>query len=180
MRTYDVMQRRSLARVALCSFLAVFSASRMLVLLIMMRTIPDLFVHVCGTHLHHLNYGIFLLSGLAGYLLLCQPSGRRLRNAAVIYGAAMALTYDEFGMWLHLGGSYWQRASWDAVGVIAAFFALLAFAPSPTRSSSCSRASDVSMTAAVTCVVAILWWSLPQRVQRLDQNLSLIESQAPP
>jgi hypothetical protein len=27
----------------------------------------------------------------------------------------MALTFDEFGMWLHLGGSYWQRASFDAV-----------------------------------------------------------------
>jgi hypothetical protein len=33
-------------------------------------------------------------------------------------------------MWLHLGGSYWQRASVDAVIVIAAFLALLGLAPS--------------------------------------------------
>ena len=32
-------------------------------------------------------------------------------------------------MWLHLGGSYWQRASFDAVIVLAALLALGAFAP---------------------------------------------------
>jgi len=47
----------------------------------------------------------------------------------VLYGASMALTFDEFGMWLHLGGSYWQRASFDAVIVILAVFGLLAFLP---------------------------------------------------
>ena len=40
----------------------------------------------------------------------------------------MGLTFDEFGMWLHLGGSYWQRASVDAVIVVAALFGLVAFA----------------------------------------------------
>jgi disulfide bond formation protein DsbB len=33
-------------------------------------------------------------------------------------------------MWLHLGGSYWQRASVDAVIVISALFGLVAFAKS--------------------------------------------------
>jgi len=33
----------------------------------------------------------------------------------LLYGLAMGLTFDEFGMWLNLGGSYWQRASFDAV-----------------------------------------------------------------
>jgi hypothetical protein len=33
-------------------------------------------------------------------------------------------------MWLHLGGSYWQRASVDAVIVVAALFGLVAFARS--------------------------------------------------
>ena len=42
----------------------------------------------------------------------------------------MGLTFDEFGMWLHLGGSYWQRASVDAVIVVAALFGLVAFARS--------------------------------------------------
>jgi predicted PurR-regulated permease PerM len=42
----------------------------------------------------------------------------------------MGLTFDEFGMWLHLGGSYWQRASIDATVVVAAVLALLAYARS--------------------------------------------------
>ena len=32
-------------------------------------------------------------------------------------------------MWVRLGGSYWQRASVDAVGVLAAVFGLIAYAP---------------------------------------------------
>ena len=45
----------------------------------------------------------------------------------------MGLTFDEFGMWLHLGGSYWQRASVDAVIVVTALFGLIAFARSLER-----------------------------------------------
>jgi hypothetical protein len=104
--------------------------ARILVFLIMSRLIPNFYLHISGTHIHHLNYGIFLLSGMSAYLLFWQPSGRNLRIAAVLYGIAMAMTFDEFGMWIHLGGSYWQRASWDAVVVLSAIFALIAFAPS--------------------------------------------------
>ena len=49
----------------------------------------------------------------------------------VLYAIGLALTFDEFGMWLHLGGPYWQRASFDAIVLIAAVVALLAFAPDP-------------------------------------------------
>jgi hypothetical protein len=52
--------------------------------------------------------------------------------AALGYGVAMALTFDEFGMWLHLGGSYWQRASVDAVIIVAAVLALIGFATGGT------------------------------------------------
>jgi Ca2+/Na+ antiporter len=45
----------------------------------------------------------------------------------------MALTFDEFGMWLHLGGSYWQRASVDMVIVVAAVLALCAYVRSMER-----------------------------------------------
>ena len=41
--------------------------------------------------------------------------------------------FDEFGMWLHLGGSYWQRTSVDAVIVVAAVIGLIAYAPSLER-----------------------------------------------
>ena len=37
--------------------------------LIMSYSIPDLYLHVKRTHVHHLNYGIFLLSAIGGYLV---------------------------------------------------------------------------------------------------------------
>lgn len=106
---------RRIARIALFWFLLTFVTSRTLVFLIMARKIPDLFVHVGGTHVHHLNFGIFLLAGVGAYLLFRRPA--RARVPAALLGVGLALTFDEFGMWLNLGGSYWQRASWDAVAV---------------------------------------------------------------
>ena len=62
---------------------------------------------------------------------LHNPSDlKRQSGSRHMYGVAMGLTFDEFGMWLHLGGSYWQRASVDAVIVVAALFGLVAFARS--------------------------------------------------
>jgi hypothetical protein len=125
--------RRSVARMILFSFLLAFVAARVSVFLIMSRRLPDLYLHLGGTHIHHLNYGIFLLTGVGAYLLFRQPTGRALSAAAAFYGVGLALTYDEFGMWLHLGGPYWQRASWDAVGVVGAALGMIAFAPALKR-----------------------------------------------
>jgi hypothetical protein len=117
-----------LARRALFGFIVTFIAARIVVLLIMSRRMPNLYFFMHGTHVHHLNYGIFLLAGVAGYLLFSARCDQDLKRAALGYGVAMALTFDEFGMWLHLGGSYWQRASVDAVIVVAAVLALIGFA----------------------------------------------------
>ena len=122
-----------LARRAFFSFIITFVLSRIVVLLIMSHRMPNLFLFLHGTHVHHLNHGIFLLSGVAAYCLFARPAGRALEGAALAYGFAMGLTFDEFGMWLHLGGSYWQRASVDAVLLVAAVIGLVAFAPSLER-----------------------------------------------
>ncbi len=87
-----------------------------------------MFLHLGQTHVHHLNYGIFLLTGTGAYLIFCRPVGRFLSAASACYGIGLALTFDEFGMWLHLGGSYWQRASFDAVVIVAALLGLIAYA----------------------------------------------------
>ena len=94
----------------------------------MSKRMPNLFFFVHGTHVHHLNYGIFLLSVLCGYVLFRRPTGREEECAAVLYGFSLGLTFDEFGMWLHLGGSYWQRESVDMVIIVAALFGLIAYA----------------------------------------------------
>jgi hypothetical protein len=117
-----------LARYALFSFIVTFVLSRICVFLIMSDEMPNLYFFMHGTHVHHLNYGIFLMATVCGYSVFRRPTGRQAEITALLYGVAMGLTFDEFGMWLHLGGSYWQRASVDAVIVVAALFGLVAFA----------------------------------------------------
>ncbi len=146
-----------LARRALFGFLLIFLLSRTVVFLIMARKIPNLFLFVRGTHVHHLNCGIFLLAAVAGYLLLVRPSGKAGERAALAYGVAMGLTFDEFGMWLHLGGSYWQRASVDAVIVVAALLGLGAFARSLKSLESHHFWAFVALLLAVAGFVAVLF-----------------------
>ncbi len=122
-----------LARRVLFAFIVTFIASRTVVFLIMSRRLPMLYFRYRGTHVHHLNYGIVLLAITAGALLFSRSNAVLTRRLAFLYGVALALTFDEFGMWLHLGGSYWQRASVDAVVVIACLLALLGFAPDLER-----------------------------------------------
>ena len=119
-----------LARRALLAFLLTFILARITVFMIMARSIPNLYLFLRDTHVHHLNYGIFLLAAVGAYTLMARPGPAAMRRAAFVYGIAMALTFDEFGMWLHLGGSYWQRASVDATIVVAGVLALIAYARS--------------------------------------------------
>ena len=116
-------------RLAFFAFVVTFIAARTLVLLIITRRIPNLYLHTGGKHVHHLLYGIFLLSASGAYLLFARPDGWRRQAAAVAYGVGLALTFDEFSMWLHLGGAYWQRASFDAVVLVAAVLGWIAYAP---------------------------------------------------
>ncbi len=126
-------QAHKLARVALFGFIVTFIIARACVFLIMSHRMPNLYFFMQGTHVHHLNYGIFLLAAVGGYSVFRRPVGRTAELTALVYGFAMALTFDEFGMWLHLGGSYWQRASVDVVIIISALFAFVAYARSIVR-----------------------------------------------
>jgi hypothetical protein len=122
--------RRRTARLVLVAFLLTFTFLRIMIFQIMDRRLPDMFVYVKGTHVHHLNFGIFILSVVGALLLFGRPKERKAAWVAVLYGIGLALTFDEFGMWLHLGGGYWQRASFDAITVVAGFLMLMAFGPS--------------------------------------------------
>ena len=121
-----------LARRTLFGFLVTFILARACVFLIMAKEMPNMYLFMGSSHVHvhHLNYGIFLMAAVCGYSVFRRPVGRKAEITALLYGVAMGLTFDEFGMWLHLGGSYWQRASVDAVIVVAAMFAMVAFARS--------------------------------------------------
>jgi hypothetical protein len=169
---------RHLVRLVLASFLFTFIAARILVFLIMTRRIPDLYLHLGGSHVHHLNYGIFLLSGVGAYLLFSPLPQRALSAAAVTYGIGLALTFDEFGMWLHLGGGYWQRGSFDAIIVLAAILGLGAFAP-PLRS---WKLRDATYGALVLVSAAVFYLLLVESfgfVARAEPRLERLEQGAP-
>jgi len=163
----------------LVAFLFTFIAARVLVYLIMTRRAPDLYLHLGGTHVHHLNYGIFLLSFVGAYLIFAQPAGMLLSFVSVLYGVGLALTFDEFGMWLHLGGPYWQRQSFDAIVVIAAALSLLAAAPSLGR----FRPRHWVTTAALLAALALFGYVLADGARhfgrRIAPRLHEIEESAP-
>lgn len=66
---------------------------------------------------------------VSALLLFTTPSKKWLSAIAIAYGVGLALTFDEFGMWLHLGGSYWQRASFDAITIVGGILLLAAYTP---------------------------------------------------
>lgn len=81
-----------------------------------------------GLHIHHSVFGILIMA-VAGILQFAwQPTGWWLNLSAFVFGAALALTLDEFALILHLEDVYWAeqgRQSIDAVILSIAFVALL-------------------------------------------------------
>src|ERR1700685_2708329 len=153
----EAVDAPELARRALFGFIITFIAARIVVLLIMSHRMPNLYFFMHGTHVHHLNYGIFLLAGVAGYLLFSARCDKDLKRAALAYGVAMALTFDEFGMWLHLGGSYWQRASVDAVIIVAAVLALIGFATAARNFESRPLTRSIALLIALAAFSVVLY-----------------------
>ncbi len=170
---------RRCARVVFTTFLLTFIASRVLVILIMAKAVPDLFLHLGGTHVHHLNYGIFLLSAVGAILLFLPLDDRGREWTALAYGFGMALTFDEFGMWLHLGGSYWQRGSFDAIIVILGLFGVVAFAPALDRFNSRRWVTAAVTLAAVVGFYGILFWSMARFGNKYAPRLLLLEQSGP-
>jgi hypothetical protein len=172
-------QLRQLARVVFTVFLLTFIAARLLVILIMGRMIPDLFLHMGQTHVHHLNYGIFLLCTVCGVLLFFEVSARERFWCAVVYGFGLALTFDEFGMWLHLGGGYWQRASFDAVIVVASLFGMIAFAPPLSRMRTYHKVTAAIALAATVLFYVMLFKSLSYAGHRYGPRLERLQENGP-
>jgi len=170
---------RHLARLTLIAFLFTFIASRTLVILIMARRMPDLFLHMGDTHVHHLNYGIFILSAVTGVLLFARLNDKQRSVCALAYGFGMALTFDEFGMWLHLGGSYWQRASFDAVIVLLGVFGILAFLPRWQRVRAHHYIVGGALLASVALFYLLLFKSLKHANDKLMPRLMELEQKGP-
>lgn len=140
---------------------------------------PGLFFHVKGTHVHHLNYGIFLLSAVGGYLIFVRPTGLPLWIAAVVYGIGLGLTFDEFGMWLHLGGLYWQRASYDAVVTVASLLALIAYGSTVRHWRLKHNVATVALIIVLGVFSYVFVKSLKWSERRFGPTLYQLEEQGP-
>lgn len=171
---------RRLARRVFLAFLLTFIIARVLVILIMTRRIPDLFLHERGTHVHHLNYGIFILSVVGALLVfVTRPSDKMRKLCALLYGFGMALTFDEFGMWFHLGGGYWQRGSFDAVMVLLGVFGWIAFLPKWERLRSYHWITIGITVSAVIVFYALLFSSAKKIGRRYGPWLQDIQATGP-
>lgn len=111
-------------------FFAGFGAARGITHMIRARVGPFHNLSVGGRHLHHMVFGIGGLLGI-GYLwlLLVGTESDRERKVsratAASFGAAAALTLDEFALWLTLQDVYWAKQGRQSVDAVAAFGGLL-------------------------------------------------------
>lgn len=102
-----------------------------------------------GLHIHHLVWGIGLMTvgGFLGFAL--QPGAPWYQLVAVGFGVGAGLTADEFALWVRLDDVYWSeegRASLDAVILACAFMALVVIGVKPFG---LSRSLPVAVTVLV-------------------------------
>lgn len=112
----------------LLAFIPTFISARLIV-----YYFPELFLEINGVHVHHLTYGIIILS-VFGILALNIKQKIAKSPLAMLYGVGLALAFDEFGMWLHLEDDYWIRHSYDAVISITALLLCIVYIPPFIRS----------------------------------------------
>ena len=111
------------------SFLITFFISRSIVRLIYSHLLPgSLFLNIRGNHIHHYNYGIFLLA-VSGLWALLDTKRQRLDIVAFLYGVGLALAVDEFGLFLGLSQDYYARLTYDAVVIVGSLLLSIAYFP---------------------------------------------------
>ncbi|MDD3190523.1 MAG: hypothetical protein PHI66_02420 [Candidatus Pacebacteria bacterium] len=130
--SYDNLIRKHEKRVSfivLVSFLFTFIFVRAYVIFANSGIFDDPYIYVRGYHIHHLNYGIFIMA-IVGFLSLTFQNEKNRLKIGALYGIGMGLTFDEFGMWMRLEDDYWVRASYDAIIVISLLFMSFVYFPS--------------------------------------------------
>ena len=89
------------------------------ILLFLFPTLASIFNEI---HIHHFSYGIIILTLVGFYSLVMNPHGKKLFKTAFVFGVGLAMTYDEFGMWLKLTDVGVARYGILAVATITIIF----------------------------------------------------------
>lgn len=113
---------KDVAFVIFAGFWLTYAFARVLIYLF-----PTLFTSIHGVHIHHFSYGIIILSLVGFYSLALNTEGKKLYKTAFLFGIGLALTYDEFGMWLRLTDDGVARFGYDAVALISIGFVNLLY-----------------------------------------------------
>ena len=130
-RLHFADHRRERLFLSSVSFFATFASVRGLTHAIRSGRSPVHNLSEGGVHIHHLVWGILGLLGV-GYawnagLATGGPgaSAAGSRASALAYGAASALTLDEFALWLNLEDDYWTRRGRESIDAVVLFGSLL-------------------------------------------------------
>ncbi len=126
-RQLDLSRRVALRTLA--TFLVALVVLRALTAIIHYQLFPhgpfrDL-VTTSGLHIHHLFWGVLLLM-VTGFTALATRSPTWHLRVAIVFGVALALTLDEFALWLRLADVYWSREGLESLKAAAAAAAVLA------------------------------------------------------
>ncbi len=126
---YPSPTNRKLIAIIASSFLTTFIISRLFVYLVMGHWLPNFFLTIKGVHIHHFTYGVFILVIVGLYFILQRPAldRKKFKWATLLFGVGLGLTFDEFGMWVHLKDDYWVRQSYDAVIIISLILVNMAY-----------------------------------------------------
>ncbi|MDQ3098721.1 MAG: hypothetical protein M3Q44_03165 [bacterium] len=98
-------------------------------------------IYINGIHVHHLNWGIFILV-IVGFIALYDIQPLIHRRLAIFYGIGLGLTFDEFALWLKLEDDYYARISYEAIIIISLILLNIIYFPDFWR----KRGSQVKST----------------------------------
>jgi hypothetical protein len=131
-RVPDRPQRRIL--LANVGFVVTFAIVRGLTWSIRHDIGPFHNIELGGRHIHHMVWGILLLL-LIGFGWLCEFGCGKVGSSTFVarlmslsYGAAAALTLDEFALWLNLEDVYWSGEGRESVDAVMMFFGVCVIA----------------------------------------------------
>lgn len=123
-------ERRERLFLASTAFLLTFAIVRGITYSIRAGIGPFHNVSAGGTHIHHLVWGILLLI-VVGFIWLLEigvGSSWVASVSATLFGVGLALTLDEFALWLNLRDVYWEQQGRISVDVALTVGGLMAVA----------------------------------------------------